>query len=87
MPYKGLISDELQNDIGVCAIGCVGVRRGIDMSNLDPDDYETIARVFGISRALAQEIEFMNDEWANTPQQRFQFVRKWVVEQIRKDQP
>src|ERR1700675_4829762 len=58
MPEKQLIYEELEiqksmshwgiHDTGeVCALGSVGKARGIDMSELDPYDRETVARTFG----------------------------------------
>lgn len=89
LPDKRLIEGELEADGEVCAIGSVGRMQGIDMSLLDPDDYDGIASTFGISPALVREIEYVNDEWLNrraTPEERFESVRKWVVGQIRDEQ-
>ena len=87
MPEKQLIAAELEKSGQVCAIGCVGKARGIDMSELDPNDRETVAEVFGISAALAAEIMWTNDEatWHNheAPESRFERVRAWVVAQLR----
>lgn len=64
LPQQKLIAKELEADDGaVCAIGAVGKARGVDMSKLDPEDYEAVAATFGIPHQLAQEIVFMNDEW------------------------
>lgn len=87
MPEKKLIAHELEQEGAVCAIGAVGKNRGIDMSELDPEDYQGVANKFGISRALAQEIVFMNDEasyTAETPERRFERMREWVESEIRK---
>ena len=64
LPAHKLTSDELENeyDGAVCAIGSVGKARGIDMSKLDPEDYDGIAGAFGIPHQLAQEIMWLNDE-------------------------
>ena len=63
LPEKKLIANELRADDGcVCAIGAVGLARGIDMSKLDPDDYDAVAATFGINEKLAQEIVYLNDE-------------------------
>jgi hypothetical protein len=80
MPIKRLIADDLETadavscshwgmfeTDSVCAIGAVGKARGVDMSKLDPEDYDTVAGTFGIASVLAQEIVYMNDEahyWA-----------------------
>ncbi len=66
----------------VCAIGSVGIRRGIDLTALDPENYDKIAETFGIAHQLVQEIEWVNDEAFSvrneTPEQRWQRVREWV---------
>jgi len=62
LPERKLVANELQSGDQVCAIGAVGKSRGIDMGQIDPEDYATVAALFGISDALAQEIVFMNDE-------------------------
>lgn len=62
MPDKKLIARELEQDGSVCAIGAVGKARGVDMSALEPEDYDQVARAFGINAKLAQEIVWMNDE-------------------------
>ncbi len=86
LPEKRLIADNLiDSGGGVCAIGSVGLRRGVDMSTLDPQDQETIAHKFGIARQLAAEIAYENDEagWNDTPEKRFERVRAWVIDQIK----
>lgn len=85
LPAPRLIKDELQNEAGdVCALGSLGLKRGIPLNEIDPFDYERVADAFGIAEALAREVEFMNDEgWYNeTPEQRFQRIRSWVVENL-----
>jgi len=62
MPEKRLIAKELECADGVCAIGTVGKARGVDMSALDPENYDAVATTFGINEKLAQEIVYMNDE-------------------------
>ena len=67
LPAHRLTANELENeyDGAVCAIGSVGKARGVDMSKLDPEDYEAIARAFGIPHQLAQEIMYLNDEYSS----------------------
>lgn len=81
LPEKRLISSELQDSGNVCAIGSVGLRRGVDMSKLDPHDAETLAGTFGIAHQLVREIEYMNDEaeWSDDPGKRWQRMRAWAV--------
>lgn len=85
MPEKRLIANNLEHAGNVCAIGSVGVKRGVDMSEIDPEDYNRVAAVFGIARQLVQEIEFMNDEgvYCLTDEERWQKMRAWVVSLLR----
>lgn len=72
----------------VCAIGSVGLARGVDMSKLDPEDPETVADTFGIATAMAREIVYENDEsvyYAETPEQRFTRMRAWIVGNLKGD--
>lgn len=86
MSEKRLIAHELESDGNVCAIGSVGVRRGVDMSVLDPEDPDTIAETFGIAQQLVREIEYMNDEalWLPTPENRWRYMRDWAKSNLRK---
>lgn len=86
LPEKKLVAHELEMDGQVCAIGSVGMSRGIDMSQLDPENYSKVADTFGISEALAREIVYENDEggWRDdTPEKRFERMRAWVVKNLR----
>jgi hypothetical protein len=88
MPEKKLIAHDLEAKGEVCAIGAVGIKRGVDMSKLDPEDRENVAHAFGIAPALAAEIVYMNDEWAGywsreAPEARFARMREWVASQIK----
>jgi hypothetical protein len=90
MTEKVLISSELVNEEGdPCAIGSVCQARGIDTSETDPECPDSVGALVGISRTLAAEIEYINDEddwysWNSpeTPQQRWIRVRKWADKQI-----
>jgi len=86
MPAKRLIAKELEASGEVCAIGCLGRQRGIDMSGIDPEDSATVAGTFNIADALAREVVFENDEGTfrdETPEQRYERMRAWVASQIR----
>lgn len=88
MPERRLVADVLEADGEFCAIGVLGATRGVGMDKLDPMDREEVAEAFGIAPALAAEIVFMNDEgsWnAETPEQRWQRMRKWIDEQIQQE--
>ncbi len=85
MPDKRLIAHELRKDGEVCALGCVGEKRGVDLESLDPEDHYKLAQVFNIARPLVQEIEYLNDEcyWRdNTPEKRWATMRAWAVQQL-----
>jgi len=88
LPEKKLTSWELEADGQVCAIGSVGRARGIDMSKLDPEDCDRVAAAFGISRALACEIVWQNDEatWSaeETPERRFERMKAWAERNLKK---
>lgn len=86
LPNKRLIADDLIREGEVCAIGSVGVARGVNMTEIDPYDFDTVSGTFGIAGALAREIEYMNDEACHvneTPEDRFDRVRRWVASQIK----
>jgi hypothetical protein len=88
MPEKRLISHELRSEIGeVCAIGSVGLKRGIDMTRLDPQDPEQVGRAFGISSMLAQEIVFENDEkyCRQTPEERWSRMHAWAKSHLKSE--
>lgn len=85
MPNKRLIADELESSGEVCALGCLGRAKGLDMADLNPHEPTQVSRAFGIAPALAQEIVYRNDECGSrqtTPEQRWSMVRRWVSEQI-----
>lgn len=87
LPQKRLIDGELISKEGeVCALGAVAKCRGLDVSNLNPNDSGPVAEIFNIAEALAKEIVFENDDeggWRhNTPEQRWQRMRKWVEQNL-----
>ncbi|MGX9980652.1 hypothetical protein [Methylobacterium fujisawaense] len=91
MPAKRLIRNDLirEDSTGyenVCTLGALGRARRIDMTNLDPDDAETVAGKFDIATPLAREVVWENDEagpWRETPEARWLRVRTWVASQIK----
>jgi len=90
IPDKTLIAKELEEDGAVCALGSVGKQRGLEMGTVDPEEHEDVAKLFGIPHALACEIMYENDEdfsWnKETPEQRWQRMRKWVVANLKATQ-
>lgn len=91
MPVKELAAHELvEEDGSVCALGAVGVSRGIpNLAEIDAHDERAVAKAFGIPRALACEIMYINDDfnyWRTaTDAQRWTYMREWVEEQLRKE--
>lgn len=86
MPEKRLIAHDLKDeDGGHCALGVLGAVRGLDLDRIDPQEPEQVAVSFDIAPQLAQEIVFENDEQCTnyTPEQRYQWMHKWVKAQIR----
>jgi len=86
MPEKRLISQELRAEAGeVCALGAVGLKRGIDMKDLDPECFEGVAKTFNIPTILAQEIFYQNDErnYRDTPEERWTSMRRWATDHLK----
>ena len=85
LPEPKLIEGELEAEGAVCALGSVGKARGIDMTGLDPEDYDRVAQIFDIPHQLAQEIMWMNDEawYRPTSEERFERMKKWIEENLR----
>lgn len=88
LPEKRLITDSLIKDGAVCAIGAVGLARGINMADLDPEDAHAVAETFGIAPRMAREIAFENDElggayWVDeTPETRWRRMRAWACRNL-----
>ena len=80
LPVKRLVKNELEADGEVCTLGAVGLKRGLPMTSLDPEDHDSIADAFGIAGAMAREIMYLNDEEGNeeTPEARYERMRAWV---------
>ena len=87
MPVKELVAGEIVRDSShVCALGSVALARGLDVSQLDPTDGETVGRTFGIASCLAREIAYENDEnGPETRAQRWTRMRAWVDANVRKE--
>lgn len=61
MPVKELVANELQAEGSYCTLGVVGAARGMDLSRIDPEDREHVAKAFGVAEALAAEVMYEND--------------------------
>ena len=86
MPKKRLIRNELRKDGEVCALGALGVKRGLNLEELDPEDYQRVAQEFGIADQLAQEVVYENDECCHsgyTPEERWGRMHAWAKRQLR----
>jgi len=86
LPEKALITEELQDAEGdVCALGAVGLLRGIDIAALDPEDWDGLAEAFDIAEQLAREIMYTNDEaWhGEKPEQRWERMMHWAEEHLK----
>ena len=88
LPRHRLIANYLEDDGEVCALGSVGIARGLELSDFDLEDSEALAEAFGIAEAMVKEIEFENDEgtWrSETPEARFQRMRQWAQSHLLDD--
>lgn len=91
MPLKELIEGALQEPCGqVCAFGALAQTRGINVSQIDPENARLVAQTFDIAEPLAREVVYENDEGAwsphnETPAQRWVRMRAWVERQIIKE--
>jgi hypothetical protein len=98
LPDKALTVNDMANpeDDSVCALGAVALKRGIEkgkdrltvlkeIAQKFPEgcEAEELADEFNIASMLAREITYVNDEMApNKPQERYEYVLKWVREQL-----
>ena len=90
LPEKKLIERDLVTPEGqVCAMGAVCEARGLDVSDVDPEDYEDVAATLGISEAMAREIAYENDEhyWPeDSDMRRWDWMSRWVDRHLRTDE-
>lgn len=85
MPDWRLVQGELETDEGsVCALGCLGKARGVDMRGIDTEDWDKLGELFSIAPQLAQEVMFVNDDQyrVSSPEARWSIVRDWAARQI-----
>lgn len=86
MSEKRLIENELISEQGeMCTIGVICKKREIDVSRIDVGDPERVGKLVNISRSMAAEIEYENDESGptnETPEQRWVRMRKWVDDNL-----
>lgn len=85
MPEKVLIANDLVNEEGDCCTIGVFYKANDIPTDVDIDDPEEVGARVNISRAMAAEIEYMNDEWVGShekPEDRWERMRKWVTNQL-----
>ena len=97
MPDKRLVSRRLQTKAGdCCALGCLAFTKGIDLTQHEDDDpYDLmelnadLASMFDVAECMVREVEYMNDEgaWKETPEQRWERMRRWVQKHIDERHP
>lgn len=89
MPEKRLIADALEDGGEVCAIGALGRARGIDMTDLDPEEPEDVAAAINVAPALVRETTFLNDEAFShgSPEERWVLMRRWAASNIKGESP
>lgn len=63
MPVKELAAESLVTADGqYCTLGVLGAARGVDMSCVDPEDWQGVARLFGIAPSMVREVVYENDD-------------------------
>lgn len=95
LPKPELISGELEEEGSYCALGALGVHRGVDTKALgirdwEDGDWDKLGRAFDIASQLAQETMYVNDDrdrslWTTTkvtPEQRWVNVREWAIQNL-----
>ncbi len=85
MKDKRLVEGELQTEEGaVCALGCLGKARGVDLESVETSDWPALGELFDIAPQLAQEVMYVNDEQfrVSGPEARWRIVRDWTARQI-----
>lgn len=96
LPKRRLIGGAFKCDGEVCALGAVAKKRKMDFEDLgklfvDADtgfeqtpDPEEVGKRFQITKTLAWEIMYWNDEWAyyKSPEDRFERVLRWVEDNL-----
>ena len=92
MPVKGLAKGSFQKDCNPCTLGALAASLGIDMIDVEPavdeygvDDVDAVkvGKRLNIAPAMAREIMYENDDCYGTPQERWEYMRKWVAREIR----
>ena len=88
LPAPELARNNLVANGAFCTLGSVGLARSLDVSKVDPEDHELVAKTFAIPHSLACEIMYENDEgtWGlETPGSRWLRMRAWLSSLIKDD--
>lgn len=85
MPEKRLAAGDLETQEGsVCALGCLGRAKGVDLKSINTEDWDALGELFDVAPQLAQEVMFINDDGgARADENRWKLVRDWGARQIR----
>ncbi len=84
LPEKRLASESLVNEDGeFCTLGALGRKRGLDMTKIDPDNRDEVAKVFAVADALTAEIMYMNDEYFDE----YEYVKVKIFGPVRPHYP
>lgn len=66
MPEKKLAAESLVTVEGdFCTLGVLGSARGVELTALDPEDWDSVANAFDLAPAMVREIVYVNDEELN----------------------
>jgi hypothetical protein len=94
---KELASDTFESQGQFCLLGAVAKNEGVDLSELNKnydDEYgddgesaELLGVQLGIAPAMAREIVWENDSCSGSDRSRFEEMRRWLVRNIKGDQP
>ena len=85
LPEKRLETGDLVTKTGCCAMGAVAIKRGLDVTDIDPWERDAVADIFGIAESMAAEIAYLNDDYDDAnPEARWARMRAWAVSKIRK---
>ena len=86
MPVKRLEDYILSDDTGCCAMGAVAESRGLNVSNIDPEDRFAVAAILGIAASMVQELAYYNDEaeasFFESAEQKFVRMRRLAIHLI-----
>lgn len=86
MPVRALYPGVLVgNDGCCCTMGAFANHCGIDVSDVDPEDPDSVAAALGVTEQLVREIAYLNDECGSvveTPEKRWERMLKWIEGRI-----